>query len=68
MQGYVDPLGEPAGMVVGVATGSTLAGALLEATSPGFAMALLGAAGLLGALLVRATSAGPLSAPTPVAA
>jgi MFS family permease len=52
-----------AGMVVGVAAGSALAGALVEATSPGLAMALPAAGGLLAALLVRATSAGPLSEP-----
>jgi predicted MFS family arabinose efflux permease len=57
-----------AGMVGGVAAGSALAGALVEATTPASAMALLAAAGLLAALLVRATSAGPLSEPAPAAA
>ena len=56
------------GMVVGVAAGSAVAGALVEATSPGFAMALLPGGGVLAALLVRATSAGPLSAPAPATA
>jgi MFS family permease len=56
------------GMVVGVAAGSAIAGALVEATSPGFAMALLSAAGLLAALLVRAAAAGPLRPPAPVGA
>lgn len=53
------------GMVVGVAAGSAIAGALVEATSPGFAMASLAAGGLLAALLVRAASAGPLRPPAP---
>jgi hypothetical protein len=57
-----------AGMVVGVAAGSALAGALVEAASPGLAMALLAGGGALAALLVRATSAGPLSAAATAAA
>jgi MFS transporter len=56
------------GMVVGVAAGSGVAGALVEATSPGVAMALLAGGGVLAALLVRATSAGPLAAPAPAPA
>jgi hypothetical protein len=56
------------GMVVGVAAGSAIAGALVEATSPGFAMALLAAGGLIAALLVRAAAAGPLRPPAPVTA
>jgi len=58
----------PAGMVVGVAAGSALAGALVEAASPGAAMALLGGAGLLAAVVVRATSTGPLRAAAPAGA
>jgi MFS family permease len=57
-----------AGMVVGVAAGSALAGALVEAASPDAAMALLAGGGVLAALLVRVTSAGPLAAPEPAAA
>jgi MFS family permease len=57
-----------AGMVVGVAAGSAMAGALVEAFSPALAMGLLGAAGLLAAALVRATSAGPLREPAAAAA
>ena len=57
-----------AGMVVGVAAGSALAGALVEAASPGAAMALLGGAGLLAAVVVRATSTGPLRAAAPAGA
>jgi hypothetical protein len=56
------------GMVVGVAAGSAVAGALVEATSPGFAMGLLAAGGLLAALLVRAAAAGPLRMPAPATA
>jgi hypothetical protein len=50
------------------ALGSALAGALVEAASPGAAMALLGGAGLLAAVVVRATSAGPLRAAAPATA
>jgi MFS family permease len=57
-----------AGMVVGVAAGSALAGVLVETASPGLAMAVLGAGGLLAALLVRAASTGPLRTPAPAAA
>jgi len=56
------------GLVVGVAGGSAVAGALVEATSPGVAMALLAGGGALAALLVRAASAGPLAEPAPTAA
>ena len=56
------------GLVVGVAAGSAVAGALVEATSPGAAMALLAGGGALAALLVRAASAGPLAQPAPTAA
>ena len=56
------------GLVVGVAAGSAVAGALVEATSPGAAMALLAGGGALAALLVRAASAGPLAEPAPTAA
>jgi Major Facilitator Superfamily len=56
------------GMVAGAAAGSALAGALVEATSPGLAMALLGGGGVLAGLLVRAASAGPLRAPAPAPA
>jgi hypothetical protein len=57
------------GMVGGAAAGSVLAGALVEAASPGLAMALLGGGGVLAGLLVRAAAAGPLrSVPVPAAA
>jgi MFS family permease len=56
------------GLVVGVAAGSAVAGALVEATSPGVAMALLAGGGALAALLVRAASTGPLAQPAPTAA
>jgi hypothetical protein len=56
------------GMVVGVAAGSATAGALVDATSPGLAMALLASGGLLAAGLVRAGAAGPLRPPAPVSA
>ena len=48
------------GMVGGAAAGSALAGALVEAASPGLAMALLGGGGVLAGLLVRAAATGPL--------
>jgi MFS family permease len=51
------------GIAVGIAAGSTLAGALVEAASPGIAMTALGGGAVLAALLVRAASAGPLRAP-----
>jgi hypothetical protein len=56
------------GMVVGVAAGSATAGALVDATSPAVAMALLASGGLLAAGLVRAGAAGPLRRPAPVSA
>jgi predicted MFS family arabinose efflux permease len=56
------------GISVGIAAGSALAGALVEAASPGIAMAALGGGGVLAALLVRAASAGPLRAPAPAPA
>jgi len=51
------------GIVVGIAIGSAAGGALVEATSPGVAVAALSAGGVLAALLVRAAAAGPLAAP-----
>jgi Major Facilitator Superfamily len=56
------------GTIVGVAAGSATAGALVEATSPAVAMALLAGAGVLAALLVRAGAAGPLARPAPAPA
>jgi hypothetical protein len=56
------------GMVAGVAAGSAIAGALVDALSPGVAMALLASGGLLAAVLVRAAAAGPLGAPAPASA
>jgi MFS family permease len=56
------------GMTVGVAAGSALAGALVESASPGVAMGLLGAGGVLAALLVRGTTAGALREVQPVTA
>jgi len=56
------------GISVGIAAGSAVAGALVEAASPGVAMAVLGGGGVLAALLVRAASAGPLRAPAPAPA
>jgi Major Facilitator Superfamily len=57
------------GMVAGAAAGSALAGALVEASSPGVAMALLGGGGVLAGLFVRAAAGGPLrSAPAPAPA
>ena len=54
------------GIVAGAAAGSALAGAIVEAASPGLAMALLGGGGVLAGLLVRAASAGALrAAPAP---
>jgi Major Facilitator Superfamily len=54
------------GIVAGAAAGSALAGAIVEAASPGLAMALLGGGGVLAGLLVRAASTGPLrAAPAP---
>ena len=51
------------GMVAGAATGSALAGTIVDASSPGLAMALLGGGGVLAALLVRAMATGALRAP-----
>jgi MFS family permease len=56
------------GIAVGIAIGSALAGALVEAASPAVAMFVLGGGGVLAALLVRATSAGPLRAAVPAPA
>ncbi|MEP6953417.1 MAG: MFS transporter [Solirubrobacteraceae bacterium] len=56
------------GMVAGVAVGSTVAGALVDAVSPAAAMGALGCGGLLAALLVRGAAAGSLRAPSAVAA
>jgi hypothetical protein len=49
------------GMVAGVAAGSALAGALVDATSPGTAMAALGCGGLLAALVVRGAASSALA-------
>ena len=54
-----------AGLTAGIALGSTLAGAIVEAASPAAAMAALGGGGLLAAGLARAAASGPLSAPAP---
>jgi MFS transporter len=57
------------GMVAGAATGSALAGALVEAASPGVAMAMLGGGGVLAGLLVRAAATSSLrTAAAPAAA
>jgi len=48
------------GMVAGAAAGSALAGALVEAASPGVAMAMLGGGGVLAGLLVRAAATSSL--------
>jgi MFS family permease len=56
------------GIAVGIAAGSALAGVLVEAGSPAVAMAVLGAGGVLAALVVRAASAGPLRAAAPAPA
>jgi MFS family permease len=56
------------GIAVGIAAGSAIAGVLVEAASPALAMAVLGTGGVLAGLLVRATSAGPLSAAAPAPA
>jgi len=56
------------GMVAGIAAGSAAAGALVDATSPAVAMALLASGGLAGAVLVRAGAGGPLRAPAPASA
>jgi predicted MFS family arabinose efflux permease len=56
------------GISMGIAAGSTLAGALVEAASPGIAMLALGGGGVLAGLLVRAASTGPLRAVAPAPA
>ncbi|MEN3280833.1 MAG: hypothetical protein V7607_1973 [Solirubrobacteraceae bacterium] len=56
------------GITMGIAAGSTVAGTLVEAASPGLAMLVLGGGGVLAGLLVRAASAGPLRAPAPAPA
>jgi hypothetical protein len=57
------------GMVAGAAAGSALAGALVEAASPGVAMAMLGGGGVLAGLLVRAAATSSLrTAAAPAAA
>jgi MFS family permease len=56
------------GMVAGAAAGSALGGALVDAASPGLAMALLGGGGVLAGVLVRTASAGPLRATAPAPA
>ena len=48
------------GMVAGVAVGSTVAGALVDAVSPAAAMGALGCGGVLAALLVRTAASGSL--------
>jgi MFS family permease len=48
------------GMTAGIAAGSALAGVIVEAASPGLAMAMLGGGGMLAAVLVRGAAAGPL--------
>ena len=53
------------GIAVGIAAGSSVAGALVEAASPAVAMAALGAGGVLAALVVRAAATGPLRAAVP---
>jgi MFS family permease len=56
------------GIGLGIAAGSSLAGALVEAASPGLAMVALGGGGVLAALVVRAAAAGPLRAAMPAPA
>jgi hypothetical protein len=56
------------GISMGIAAGSTLAGALVETASPGIAMLALGGGGVLAGLLVRAASTGPLRAVAPAPA
>jgi MFS family permease len=56
------------GISVGIAAGSAVAGALVEASSPGIAMLALGGGAVLAGLLVRAASTGPLRAPVPAPA
>ena len=49
-----------AGLTSGIAAGAALAGAIVESSSPSLAFALLGGGGVLAAVLVRASAAGPL--------
>jgi MFS family permease len=56
------------GIAVGIAGGSAVAGAVVEAASPAVAMAALGAGGVLASLLVRAAATGPLRAAVPAPA
>ena len=56
------------GISVGIAAGSAVAGALVEASSHGIAMLALGGGAVLAGLLVRAASTGPLRAPVPAPA
>ncbi len=56
------------GIAVGIAAGSSVAGALVETASPAVAMAALGAGGVLAALVVRAAATGPLRAAVPAPA
>ena len=49
------------GLVAGVAAGSAVGGALVDAASPGLAIALCGAGGVLGALLVTLAATRPLA-------
>ncbi len=56
------------GIAVGIAAGSALSGVLVEAASPALAMVLLSGGAVLAALVVRATSAGPLRAAAPAPA
>ena len=56
------------GMTVGVAAGSALAGLLVERASPGLALGVLGAGGVLAAVVVRASAdraLRPVGVPTP---
>jgi MFS family permease len=48
------------GLIAGVAVGSALGGAITDAASPRTAMLVLGAGGVLAAVLVAATASGPL--------
>jgi predicted MFS family arabinose efflux permease len=56
------------GMTIGIAAGSALAGALTESVSPGAALAVLGAGGVLAAGLVALSASGPLRATRPATA
>jgi hypothetical protein len=48
------------GLAAGIAVGSAVGGTLAESTSPGAAMGILGAGGVVAAALVAATARGPL--------